>query len=155
MMEDEAVRPRVKERPMSRLIIADSRQDLGHLAHHMSSLMHKILQSGFSTVECSSGWAPAVDICEAPEEYEIIVDLAGVRRENIEVYTEHGTLTLSGWREDPTPRHKVAMHQMEIEQGQFCRRLQLPADADEESVAARYRDGFLHVQVAKRRDPAT
>jgi HSP20 family protein len=135
---------------MHRLIITQGHPDLGHLARHMTNLMHRVLASGFSTGPKTIDWTPAVDICEAPGRYEITVELAGVRREDIEVYTEGHTLTIAGWRGDPMSRDKVCVHQMEIEQGHFLRRLGLPADAEENNVSAHYREGLLVVRVGKR-----
>jgi len=135
---------------MRSILSAPSHEDLGHLAHHMSRLMHKVLQSGFSPGGHAALWAPAVDICETADHYEVIVELAGVRREEIEVYTENHCLIVSGWRGDPTPEDKICLHQMEIEEGPFRRSLRLPADADETAVSARYRDGFLYISIPKR-----
>jgi HSP20 family protein len=47
---------------------------------------------------------------------------------------------------------KTCVHQMEIQQGHFCRSLRLPADADEEGVNAKYREGLLHITIPKRKD---
>jgi len=135
---------------MDATLAAQSHQDLTHLARHVSQLMHKVVQSGFSPGSRSTDWTPAVDICETPDHYEVIVELAGVPRENIEVYTENRRLIIAGWRGDPAPGDKVCLHQMEIEQGAFRRSVALPADAAEEHVTATYRDGMLHVAVPKR-----
>ena len=135
---------------MHRLIITEGRQELGHLARHMTALVHHIIHSGFPSGLSSADWAPAVDIYETEASYEVIVNLAGVNREQIEVYADAHVLTVAGWRADPVPAGKVCVHQMEIEQGQFNRRLNLPEDADTDKVTARYRDGFLLVSIPKR-----
>jgi len=134
---------------MHRLIIAQGHQDLGHLARHMSDLVHRVLASGFTGPKTGE-WTPAMDVCETPDRYEVTVELAGVRREVIEVYTEGHTLTIAGWRGDPMSCDKVCVHQMEIEQGHFLRRLGLPADADSSDISAHYREGLLVVRVGKR-----
>jgi HSP20 family protein len=139
---------------MYRLSLAEKHEDLGHLARHMSSLMQRVLHSGFSMGSKAAQWTPAADISETPDHYVVVVELAGVRREQIEVYTENSYLTVSGWRGDPTPPEKVCVHQVEIEQGPFCRRLRLPGDADESAVSARYRDGLLHVLIPKIAGPS-
>jgi len=59
-------------------------------------------------------------------------------------------LTIAGCRGDPMSRDKVGVYQAEIEQGHFCRRLRLPADAEENNVSAHYREGLLVVRVGKR-----
>jgi HSP20 family protein len=133
---------------MHRITLTEGRQELGHLARHMSSLVHQIIHSGFPG-SGSGDWAPAVDIYETEEAYEIIAELAGVDRDHIEVYADARMLTIAGWRADPVPGGKVCVHQMEIEQGQFRRRVALPGDADTDRVAARYRDGFLLISIPK------
>jgi HSP20 family protein len=138
-----------KECAMRRLIIAEGRQEIGHLAHHMSSLVHHIIHSGFPS-SSKTDWTPAVDIYETEESYEVIVELAGVTREHIEVYADTRVLTVAGWRADPVPAGKVCVHQMEIEQGQFRRCLGLPGDADTDRVTARYHDGLLLISIPKR-----
>jgi HSP20 family protein len=139
---------------MRRLCMTEGNQDLGHLARHMTDLVHQIIHSGFTPGPKSPDWSPAVDICETEASYEIIVDLAGVHREEIEVYTESNQLVVAGWRPDPLPEGKVCVHQMEIEQGQFRRRVPLPDDADDQATSARYRDGFLFVSVPKKQPSA-
>jgi HSP20 family protein len=135
---------------MHRLIITEGRQDLGHLARHMTDLVHQIIHSGFQGGARPGDWTPAADLCETEKSYEIVVDVAGVRREDIEVYTEAHYLTLAGWRDDPLPEGTVSVHQMEIPRGTFRRRIRLPENADEENTSARYRDGFLRVSIPKK-----
>jgi len=126
------------------------RGDLGHLARHMSDLMHQVLRSGSpGSGEKPADWTPAIDVCESDDHYEVIVELAGVRREDIEVYTEAGRLTITGWRHDPTSPDKTGWHQLEIEEGQFRRRVALPCNIDEDGITARFRDGLLRVRLAK------
>jgi HSP20 family protein len=125
------------------------REDLGHVARHMMQIMDKLLKSGFSPGRRTPDWTPAVDISELADRYEIIVELAGVRREDIELYTEGNQLVVTGWRGDPGPREKVRIHQMEIEEGQFRRRLLLPEHVDADRITARFREGLLRIQVPK------
>jgi len=125
------------------------REDLGHMARHMMQIMDKLLKSGFSPGRRTPDWTPAVDISELEDRYEIIMELAGVRREDIELYTEGNQLVVTGWRGDPGPREKVRIHQMEIEEGQFRRRILLPEHVDAEKITARFREGLLRIQVPK------
>ncbi len=124
--------------------------EISHLAHHMGRLMDKLMKSGFSPGSKAPDWTPAVDICEVADGYEVIVELAGMQREEIEVYTENGRMVVTGCRPDPCSRSRVTMHQIEIEEGRFLRAVRLPPDADEAAVSARYRDGMLRIRVPKR-----
>lgn len=136
---------------MFRIAVAHASQDLGHLARHMAQIMDKLVKSSCPPGTGSPDWVPAVDVCEMPDRYEVIVEVPGVRREDIEVYTDERNLTVSGWRADPFPCSKVSLHQMEIEQGRFRRQLVLPEDALVTEVTARYRGGLLRIRVPKRR----
>ncbi|MGB2780157.1 MAG: Hsp20/alpha crystallin family protein, partial [Phycisphaerae bacterium] len=138
-----------KESPMHPALLTRPPEDLGHMARHMMQIMDRLLKSGFSPGARAPDWTPAVDITELADRYEITVELAGVRREDIEVSTENRQLIVSGCRADPSPHPKVRVYQMEIEQGRFRRRLLLPDDADAESISARCRDGLLRIQIQK------
>lgn len=131
------------------ILVQGPPDNLSHLAHHVSDLVHKVLHTGFSPGGKHPDWIPAVDICEMANHYEIIVELAGVRRDDIEVFTEGRHLTVAGFREDPTPRGKICLHQMEIEEGHFRRCILLPTNVDSEGISARHRDGLLRIQVPK------
>jgi len=135
---------------MLRIAVSHASENLGHLARHVAHIMDKLAKSGCPPGVGTPDWVPAVDVCEMTDRYEIIVELPGVRREDIEVITEDRNLTVSGWREDPLPEGKVSLHQMEIEQGRFRRRLVLPENADVAEVTARYRGGLLRIRVPKR-----
>jgi len=134
---------------MEPAVVTRPREDLGHMARHMMQIMDKLLKSGFSPGRRTPDWTPAVNISELENRYEIIVELAGVRREDIELYTEGNQLVVTGWRGDPGPREKVRIHQMEIEEGQFRRRILLPEHVDAEKITARFREGLLRIQVPK------
>jgi HSP20 family protein len=141
---------RGKEQVMRTSVAAQSRDDLGHLARHMTHLMHKVLHAcPPSSGETAADWAPAIDVCETCDHYEVIVELAGVRRSDVDVYTERGCLTVSGCRRDPTSPEKTGWHQMEIEEGQFRRRIVLPRKIDEAGITARLREGLLRIRIPK------
>jgi HSP20 family protein len=129
---------------------AHRRDELGHLAHHMGLMMDKLVKSGFAPGARPPDWSPAVDVCELADRFEVIVEVAGVHRQEIEVYTEDRRLVITGCRHDPCPKEKVCLHHLEIEEGRFRRVLALPANADIEHVAARYRDGLLRIGIPKR-----
>jgi len=139
---------------MRTVTLVQSRGDLEHLARHMSNLMHKVLRPAFGMSGAKAAdWTPAIDVCEADSHYEVIVELAGVHRDDIEVYTERGYLVVTGSRHDPTSPEKVCWHQMEIEEGRFLRRIALPSAIDEEKIVARFRDGLLRIRIPKRLYP--
>jgi len=94
-------------------------------------------------------WTPAVDIYETDEDIIILVELAGVRREDISVILDCDAVCIVGKRIASTIPHKIRQHQMEIPFGVFKRvfRVSVPIKGDE--VEASFQDGFLTIRMPK------
>lgn len=100
-------------------------------------------------------WAPAVDVYRYADRYEVLAELAGIRREEIELTVQPRQLTIEGRRRRRLPdcpegeaesdcRQTIAM---EIATGRFERRIQLPEAVDPEKVSARQEDGLLRISL--------
>ena len=90
------------------------------------------------------GFRPPVDVfrTEDPPELRVVVDLAGVKPESLELATSGRTLAIAGER----PRLGGGTYQqMEIEYGRFQRTLQLPSDVETSNATATYERGILTV----------
>ncbi|MDX5371637.1 MAG: Hsp20/alpha crystallin family protein [Pseudomonadaceae bacterium] len=101
----------------------------------------------------AADWAPAVDISETPQAYLIKAELAGVRREDIQVKVDGGQLRLSGERKFEKEEKDNKQHRVERFYDSFSRSFSLPDDADEAQIKAEYRDGVLGLTLPKR-EPA-
>ncbi len=98
-------------------------------------------------------WEPAVDVCEDDDAYHIIVDVAGVDEQDLEVeYHPNGSLVVRGVRRPPVT-NAVQCLVLEIPYGAFERRIFLPSAVDAEGISATYRSGLLHIRVPKRSSP--
>src|SRR5947209_4727654 len=101
-------------------------------------------------------WEPPADVYETRDAVKIKIEIAGVRREDIqiELARDARSITIRGLRLDGDTEacERTVYHQMEIYTGPFERVVQLPANlaiaADE--VHAGYEDGFLLVTLPKR-----
>ncbi len=102
---------------------------------------------------------PAVDMFESEDALILKMEIAGVRpqRLNITLSADDRTLSIAGGRrEEPSEqRDRIRCHHLEIYYGEFEREIVLPAGVriDRESIAASYRDGFLHITLPKRVAP--
>lgn len=94
-------------------------------------------------------WAPLVDITEDDREYVIKAELPEVRKEDVKVTVEHGTLNLSGERTLEQEENGRRYHRIERSYGRFVRSFALPDDADASKVNAEFKDGVLRVRVQK------
>jgi HSP20 family protein len=99
------------------------------------------------------GFRPVVDCyrTEDPQQLNVLVELAGVDPESIEIVVEGQALKISGERARPRIGGQV-YQQAEIEYGRFERRIPLGHDVSAESAAATYEAGMLRVTlpIAKR-----
>src|SRR6266704_4988807 len=50
-----------------------------------------------------SGWTPALDLYQNHDDIVAVVELPGMRKEDIEISLHDGTLTIAGERKDETP----------------------------------------------------
>ena len=100
----------------------------------------------------SSSWQPPIDVYETPDEVVVLVDIAGVDQNAVQVVTDRDALSIRGERADRRRRRDLAFHRMEITFGSFERTIALPALVDPEMTRASYVDGFLEVTMSKVKD---
>lgn len=93
-------------------------------------------------------WVPPADLVVSERSARVIVELAGVPRENVRVRLRGNVLEVSGRRIVPQEPQGAHYHRAEIYFGEFSRIIELPWVAEEASVAATYRDGMLEIRLA-------
>jgi HSP20 family protein len=98
---------------------------------------------------CEPTWAPAADLVVSEDSARVILELAGVPRENVHVRIQGRTLEITGRRDPPQEPGDAHYHRAEIMFGDFRRAVELPWEADESSVDARYRDGMLEIHLSR------
>jgi HSP20 family protein len=94
-------------------------------------------------------WAPLVDISEDDKEYLIKVELPEVKKEDVKVTAEEGTLTIMGERKFEKEEKGKKYHRVERAYGSFGRSFSLPDDASPAKVRAEFKDGVLTVHLVK------
>lgn len=95
-------------------------------------------------------WAPAADVSETDKEYLIRAELPAVRKEDVHVTLEDGTITIRGERRQRQTEKSEKFHRIESFSGEFTRAFSLPADAEAAAVHAESNDGVLTVHIPKR-----
>jgi len=99
------------------------------------------------------GWTPPADVYETADAFVILLELAGLVREDVQIEAQADRITLSGTRQPPagTPGR---YHTMERGHGRFARVFAFPEPIDVEGIAADFHDGLLTVTIPKRERPA-
>jgi HSP20 family protein len=95
-------------------------------------------------------WAPSADISETDREYLVRAELPAVKKEDVQVTLEDGTITIHGERKLRETEKNEKFHRVESFSGEFSRVFSLPEDVDREGVRAESKDGVLTVHIPKR-----
>jgi HSP20 family protein len=100
------------------------------------------------------GWldeplAPAMDLTETANAFEVRMDLPGFDADNIDVHLGNNVLTVTGTRQDERKEDGVTCNCLERQCGNFARSFALPAPVREDEVDARFRNGVLSVALKK------
>lgn len=96
------------------------------------------------------GGFPAMNVGGTPKSVEIYAFAPGVEPSSLDVQIEKGVLTISGERTHEAVPEKAAVHIDERFSGRFSRVVSLPEDADSAAAQAHYRDGVLHISIARK-----
>ena len=94
-------------------------------------------------------WQPAIDVYETDENVVVLIELAGIKQDEIEVLVQNNILMIRGERRDIKQGIKRTYSQMEVLWGPFERNITLPVNVDVERVKAFYEAGFLEVILPK------
>ena len=97
-------------------------------------------------------WAPALDIVEKKDAYEVHVDLPGVDKSQVDVKFEKNVLTIRGTKDSRSTADKATelrVHAAERVSGSFDRSIRFPEFVDGESIAATLENGLLTVSIPK------
>jgi HSP20 family protein len=129
-----------------------ARRDIDRLQGEIEELFADLWQvPRFSGLR--HGFRPAVDcfITNDPNELVVVVELAGVDPDSIEIGVAERTLTISGQRARPRVDGQV-YQQAEIAYGRFERRIPLGHDITPAAAGAVYEAGLLRITlpIAKR-----
>ena len=120
-----------------------ARRDIDRLQGEIEELFADLWQvPRFAGIR--NGFRPAVDcfFTDDPAQLVVVVELAGVDPDSIELSVEQRTLTISGNRTRPRVPGQV-YQQAEIEYGRFERRVTLEQNIDTAAASATYEAGML------------
>lgn len=92
-------------------------------------------------------WVPNTDVYVSDGGLVIKVELAGMRREDLELTVDGNRLKISGHRPDGCRAPKCTFLVMEINYGVFESIIELPPGYDLSLAKALYQNGFLRIDV--------
>jgi HSP20 family protein len=132
-------------------------QPFGSIGRQVNKILDQV-QKGYYSFYPADTWTPSVNLYEVETGYRVCVDLSGVEKEKIDITIAGQRLTLKGHRQVPChpdgdgeiQTKRVRVHLMEIDQGSFSREVELPDDANPDSITAIYRNGLLWIELPRK-----
>jgi HSP20 family protein len=94
-------------------------------------------------------WQPDADVRETAAAIEVVVDIAGVEEDALEVQLFDDALVIEGERRLSAGDAGVVFHVAGVRQGPFRLELSLPGVVDPGGVEARYERGLLRISLRK------
>ncbi len=95
-------------------------------------------------------WQPPIDVVETPDKVLILVEVPGIRAEDLEVAVQGETVTLKGRKYPPPPPDGPSrFHRVERLHGSFERRIDLQRPVNSRAGSARTAGGLLIVEFPK------
>ena len=123
------------------------------MRQEMSDLLSNIWSgNGDGANVFKGGIAPALDVAEKDNSFEIRMDIPGVNSKDLDVEVHGNTVTISGSRKEEKEEKGKTFHRVERSTGSFSRTVTLPCSVSEKEVAAEYTNGVLSVVLPKSED---
>lgn len=92
---------------------------------------------------------PESDVVESENDIRVVVELPGMKPEDIDLDLENNVLTISGHKQEEQRNNNDTWHLSERRYGKFSRSFVLPRDVDQEGIQARFDNGVLSVMIPK------
>lgn len=98
--------------------------------------------------DLATGWIPATDIVETADGLRLVVELPGIRPEEVKITLENYALTIKGEKKQMVEENS-RVHRFERSYGSFERTFTLPNTLDPDRVAATFEHGVLTITLPK------
>ncbi len=119
------------------------------LRDEMNSLFELPSMGSFARqTQLFGGWSPALDLYQNNDNVIAVVELPGMRKDDIDISLHDGMLTIAGERERTSDEGENA-ERTERFSGKFRRSVSLPTRVDAGKVNASYKDGILTITLPK------
>ena len=115
--------------------------------YNMTSSLHFVKTHSRSERSAETYWIPNTDVYVCETGLVIKVELAGMRREDLELVVEGNRVKISGQRPDGCRPPKCKFLVMEINYGAFETIIELPSGYNMSRARAAYQNGFLRIDV--------
>lgn len=129
------------------------RDELSAWSEKVADIMEEMLSRTFVPYRDSGAWQPATNVYEDSVSYYLCVELAGVAGGSVAIELRDAThVIIRGRRSQPRPAEALgtlSVHVLEIDEGPFCREVELPGPVDPRAVMSQFHQGYLWLTLPK------
>ena len=133
---------------MTSLIRFSPTTEVRSLQREIDRMFDSLIPRGNGDAE-QAVWSPRVDLAETDQAYLIELDVPGMKRDDLEVNYQDGSLTVSGERKQQEKEENSSLVRVERRFGRFYRSFDLPQSVDASKIEAKYEAGVLSIEVPK------
>ena len=92
-------------------------------------------------------WSPQIEVLERDNKFFVLVDLPGLKKENVKIEVTHDELTIEGERKLEKEEPVEGLYRTERTYGTFYRRIAIPEYVKAEDAVAIFKDGVLQIEM--------
>ena len=108
----------------------------------------RALDQGSSSPSIGAG-APAINVAETKDAFEVTAELPGVDEKDIKVSLDENQLVISGEKKAESTKEEKDWHVVERSYGSFYRSMSLPFEPEDGAIDAHFDKGVLHLTIKK------
>jgi len=94
-------------------------------------------------------WSPRLDVSETDKALEVVADLPGMEKKDINVSLDGDLLTIKGEKKEVKEKKDKHYHTIERRSGSFYRALRLPMEVEGDKIDATFKEGVLTLTLPK------
>jgi len=130
-----------------------SRRPFWDLRRGIDDLFDDFLSAGLfpsqSLSQSLGDFRPNLELGETESEYEVSVELPGLKPEAVEITVDQGILTVRGEKRQQERKDRVGVEYSERSYGSFMRTVQLPRSVAADEISANFESGVLTITIPK------
>ena len=100
----------------------------------------------------AGAWSPVVDVLDQKDVIVVKADLPGLSKDDIDVVIENNVLSIRGEKKHKEEHKDGDVIRSERYYGSSHRAFTLPSTVDPQKVQAKFQDGVLELQIAKKEE---
>ncbi len=133
------------------------RSEMPSVFSEMDDLLQKMwVDFPFHNLEegTNLSWSPRLDVSETDKALEIVADLPGMEKKDINVSLDGDLLTIKGEKKEVKEKKDKHYHTIERRSGSFYRALRIPVAVESDKIDANFKDGVLTLTLPKSKEAA-